>query len=892
MRFRGTGWFWTTAAILAVAVVCLAPGWVRADWSYEYQDDFSEDKAETDSYIHSIFWPQGAYPPSQAYLYHSDEPPQHELGFGDYHGEPAYLGYRFPFGSSLPGKAVSGSLKIDVRLPDGGEVASGYLRYSFSPDGVNWSSPQGLEPGSHDISIESVRGTCYVIFFGTDVLVDNLNVTLYTSPATIHVPGDFNTIQEAIDAASDGDIVEVASGTYTGDGNRDIDFQGKAITVRSAAGAGSTTIDCGGHRGVYFHSGEGPGSVLRGFTITGGLVQGSQIPADNVRWSLSSTHPVGGGIFCEFSSPSIVDCVIEQCSAEVGGGIGCVGGTPTIVDCRIKECHAGGQGSAQSGGRGAGIGLIRGCDATIIDCTITQNVAFQDSLGAGVYCWQSNARLVGCDVSFNRAPGSLKGGGFYCGGSDSGLVLENCVSSNNTADAGAGLFSGSAEGSADDTTESVSVTNCTIAGNTLSGTQPASSTGGGVHSLTSDITIRNSIVWYNDGVPVQLVNPASNTPVLYCDVEGGYSGQGNIEDDPLFASVESADYHLESVFGRYEPSSDEWTIDASLSPCIDAGDPQDPVGAEPLPNGKRINMGTYGGTVQASKGNDPWVFHVDVVNGSDSNTGLSRADAFATIQKAVDEAYNGDTVLVWPGVYQEEVDLKGKAITIQSADDAAVIKAPNGFAFSFYTAESPRCVIRNFVITGCGEAAIYCSGASPTLTNLTISDNQFGISAYDGANPDISNCILWNNQNGDLYHCRARYCDIAQQSAADPTSGNISVDPLFADPANSDYHLQSRYGRYSPSQGKWLTDPVTSPCIDAGDPSASPGRERMPRGGRINMGAYGGTPFASLSGWPSWSDVNGMEQSGLAGNPLEIPVPKASSGFSAELEAGTRSHAG
>lgn len=906
MRVPGTGWFRATAIVFAVAAVCLAPGQVRADWSYEYQDDFSTGKAEADSYIHSIFWPQGAYPPDEAYLYRSDSGSKRELGFGDYHGEAAYLGYRFPIGWTMPGKAVSGSLHIDVRLPYGSEVSSGYLRYSFSPDGVNWSSPQKLDPGSHDISVESVRGVCYVIFFGTEVLIDNLAVSLYASPATIRVPGNFSTIQAAINAASNGDVVEVAPGTYTGDGNRNIDFQGKAITVRSADGPGTTTIDCAGRRGVYFHSGEGSGSILQGFTITGGLVQGSDIPADSVRWSSSSTHPIGGGIFCEFSSPSIVGCVIKQCSAEVGGGIGCVGGAPTMIDCRIQACHAGGQGSSQSGGRGAGIGLFRGTDATIIDCTITQNVGYRDSLGAGVYCWQSKAWLVGCDVSFNRAPGNLKGGGVYGGGSACDLVLENCVISNNTADVGGGIFAGSAGVSTDNDVESVLVTNSTVARNTLSGTQPASSTGGGIHSVSSNITIRNSIVWYNDGVPVRLINPASSSPVLYSDISRGYSGQGNIDADPLFASVGAADYHLKSIYGRYDPGTARWVIDGEHSPCIDAGDPLDPVGAEwlttgsldrvgaePRPNGKRINMGAYGGTTEASKGNDPWVFHVDAVNGSDSNSnsGLSRDDAFATIQRAVNEAISGDTIMVWPGVYREEVLFRGEAITLQSADDAAVVTAPSGIAFSFYTAENSRCVLRNFVITGCGEAAIFCSSASPTLTNLTIANNQYGISAQDGANPDISNCILWGNLNGDLYHSRARYSDI-QQIAADSSRGNISTDPQFADPVNGDYHLKSRYGRYSPQQGKWVTDSVSSPCIDAGDPIASVGRERMPRGGRINMGAYGGTPFASLSGSPSWSEADDIEQPDFVENPPEIALERPNSASERPSGAGVQEHPG
>jgi hypothetical protein len=211
--------------------------------------------------------------------------------------------------------------------------------------------------------------------------------------------------------------------------------------------------------------------------------------------------------------------------------------------------------------------------------------------------------------------------------------------------------------------------------------------------------------------------------------------------------------------------------------------------------------------------------------------------------------------MVWPGTYREAVFVSGKAITIQSADDAAVVMAPsNDIAFTFQFAESSRSVLRNFVITNCTQEAIICHGASPELTNLTIVNNQFGITAYAGSDPSISNCIFWNNGNkefSDLEQCRARYSCLGALKPGDANLGNISVEPLFAGINNGDYHLQSEYGRYLPNSLSWTTDSQTSPCIDKGDPAMYIGREQKPHAGRVNMGAYGGTPFASKSG-PSW----------------------------------------
>jgi len=240
----------------------------------------------------------------------------------------------------------------------------------------------------------------------------------------------------------------------------------------------------------------------------------------------------------------------------------------------------------------------------------------------------------------------------------------------------------------------------------------------------------------------------------------------------------------------------------------------------------------------------PKVYYVDAVNGNDNNNGLTRRTAFATIHKGIDSSRNSFKVLVYPGVYREEVDFKGKAITIQGVATKAgipVIENPGDFAVSFYNGEGPRSILKNFVIRD-SFMGIFIAGSSPSIKNLTIVDNKYGIEAYAGSEPDISNCIFWNNSDSDLFGCEARYSCTSQ-----PGRGNIDADPCFADPNKGDYHLLSQRGRYWPRPDVWVLDKVTSPCIDGGDPMDDVLDEPMPNGRRIDMGAFGGTPFASMS---------------------------------------------
>jgi len=154
----------------------------------------------------------------------------------------------------------------------------------------------------------------------------------------------------------------------------------------------------------------------------------------------------------------------------------------------------------------------------------------------------------------------------------------------------------------------------------------------------------------------------------------------------------------------------------------------------------------------------------------------------------------------------------------------------------------------------------------PTLFNCTFSanfatGNGGGISNIQDSTTKLVNCILWADTPDEIWAVSGTQpirslstsgtVEITYSNVQNgwPGEGNIDIYPQFADPDNGDYHLKSQAGRWDPVSQSWVIDQRSSLCIDAGDPGMPVGLERFPNGGRINMGAYGGTPEASLSPW-------------------------------------------
>ena len=413
----------------------------------------------------------------------------------------------------------------------------------------------------------------------------SLVVALFAGPAaadTIRIPSEEPTIQAGVLAASAGDTLLLAPMTYTGPGNRDIDFGGVDLVVMSEAGAAATIIDCENMgRAFLFQSGETGDAIIDGLTLTGGLVAeanggavycaGSSPTIRNCIFVLNSVDAAddlfwgGGAIFCTDSSALISDCEFLENSATgdfaSGGAIYVRDASPTVADClfegnycqfRAAGLHIWGASTPVIVGCdfvdnvgdawGGAISTMDGPNPVVTNCTFTTNDA---GSGAGIYSAYSSPEVTDCVFTDNHA--TSVGGAIQASGPSS-PVFTRVLCVGNSADYSGGAFEFAAS--------TPTVTSCTLSGN-------SAPNGGGVRCYGSSCTpsIQNTIIAFStEGAAMLCENgaaPTTNHSCIYGNAGGdGLCGtvQDNIFEDPQFC----------------EPSQGDFTI-MDDSPCSPSG---------------------------------------------------------------------------------------------------------------------------------------------------------------------------------------------------------------------------------------------------------------------------------------------------------------------------------
>jgi len=270
----------------------------------------------------------------------------------------------------------------------------------------------------------------------------------------------------------------------------------------------------------------------------------------------------GGGMSnYDLSDPRLINCTFTGNTATVGGGgmHNYYLASPSLTNCSFI--------GNDSGDRGGGMYSESSCDSTITDCTFTDNSAGD---GGGIYNKESDPVLTGCTFTDNSA--NNYGGGMYNSGNDARVV--NCSFSSNIGGSGGGICNEETRviitnskfifniANSDDgggifnLGGSPTVTNCTFTGN------EADDFGAAISNIESSPTISNCIMW---GDRFDEIYVDGGTPIFrYCDIQGGWEGEGNIDVDPLFIDADG----LDDIAG----TEDDNLRLLPWSPCIDVGD--------------------------------------------------------------------------------------------------------------------------------------------------------------------------------------------------------------------------------------------------------------------------------------------------------------------------------
>ncbi len=362
--------------------------------------------------------------------------------------------------------------------------------------------------------------------------------TSTTIAATINVPGDYALIQDAIDASVEGDVINIAAGTYN---EHSLNPAGKAITIQGTLnedGSLATTIDAQQAGSVFqIISGETYETLIKDLVITGG------------------SHFYGGGIFCDglstMSSATIDGCTVTGNAGAFGGGI-FASADNVINDCTIENNVA-----IASGG---GIYCLSSQN-TITDCTVVDNAA--DSEGGGIYGFGFGELLIsGCTITGNTCQHDGEGGGAGIRGYLGDTTIIDCTISDNTAaSVGGGIM----------TSSTTTIIGCRISDNT-------GGFGGGLYSVSTHlITISSTVVCGNTSGQISFddwIDGGDNCVQASCDdcdevCTGDFDRNGRVDSADLGLLIAS----WNTKAPRYDLNEDGAVDAADLGLLIGAWGP-------------------------------------------------------------------------------------------------------------------------------------------------------------------------------------------------------------------------------------------------------------------------------------------------------------------------------
>lgn len=689
------------------------------------------------------------------------------------------------------------------------------------------------------------------------------------SAAVVHVPGDYPTIQAGIDAAVAGDTVLIADGIYTGAGNKDLVYAGKAITVTSENGPDVCIIDCqDSGRGVFFNGGEGSDSVMEGMTIRNGYVTGGYL-----------TNRGGGIRIGANATPVIRNCIIENNYAK-GMGSGVYVGSNSAV---FENC-------VFAGNQGEGLYHDGYYDTLILrDCIIEENT------GGGVY--GADLEMTGCLIRNNSGTGVFGSG-----------IIDNCTFIGNTGATGGGLHFGGG-----------SITNCSFVDNI------STEEGGAIYCSTSseliiggapgngnvfsgNIAGAGADIFFYPYIP-NTINAGYNnfqgncysdyyvSPQEYFNLQGSSSAQTPIFQDVYVAAdgddtndglswdtpfqtlqraagavvgtVENpVTIHVEN--GVYSPLLTGETFPVALMDfvSVEGQDPEltvlDAEQTAPLMiaafdeycSVSNLNMMNGSAGILSTLSNPIfWNCSISNCNGDGmdirqgtfemiqcaiSDSGVFGISAYDAMLLLTDCTVDGSTN---SGIYASSVSMTLSGCAILQNN----INSEDGGGINMYqsTADLSGCIIAgntalmdgggisctrdseltlsNCILANNTAAAdgggLYCTFDSVitmdycTLTGNTATQEGGGISLIFDCIFTATDCIFWGNTLYEIYEFQSpditvAYSDVQGGYAG---TGNIDADPLFVTGPKGDYCLS----QVNAGQG------MDSPCLDAGSGPAA-----------------------------------------------------------------------